>query len=742
MEGQRKALIIGVNHCDNNIGQTLRYAENDARSIYDVLTDRYIGTFDQGDVELLAGDAATWRLIKQRLRRIAVTSQPSDVLLVYFAGHAFIPEWGRQSDTYLATSDLDAGAVRDEPDNGLRMTFLRRDVFETFAGTSFLILDCCQAGTYVNSGSPGFDATVAYGSQIDRHSALLSCPADEGSRESSETQHGLLTYHLLRALQGEAADVDGRVNFAQMANFATEQNLTPTPGQLVQMWGPTCVLTDQRAGRRRRAQLPDQPHPIATITACENPLERCASSIAQLLGRVFRPATPIPRQSSFASGSDRFDIVRTALEADAVAVVEFGAHGLTVVDSTARFNREQLSPVLEQSRSFAFPNRMVWAGHVSSEETGHRVLCVPLAHDGVRSLVLVVVEPALSLLEMGEPLAVLLNAIWKSDVIEDPVHAEINVLTALRSAYGRLPASLYEHCFALYKDVISSFTIVFQPVVFLDKNPNRVGIESYEALARRIETDTRAPVAMLQTAHVWGDRFVVERDSLLFAKAVATYANADGHPSRDILKPVSVNVAVRSVMSDSYVGVVRSAIDDAGLDPRKVTLEISEQDAIQPRVDEVWTEEPLAFFHSRLTKLAREIEVGFAVDDFGVGYSSLARMTELTLTQIKVDRAILRHPLVLEELDLVMRIASYARDLGRAPAARTVVVEGFDDDSPVTLGQLYDHKIRYVQGYISGTQASASLHKLDDDVCRRIAGALTKGEDEDSPAQASAGSHR
>ncbi|HZP50213.1 MAG TPA: hypothetical protein VFB40_03535, partial [Actinocrinis sp.] len=47
----------------------------------------------------------------------------------------------------------------------------------------------------------------------------------------------------------------------------------------------------------------------------------------------------------------------------------------------------------------------------------------------------------------------------------------------------------------------------------------------------------------------------------------------------------------------------------------------------------------------------------FAIDDFGVGHAPLDRVASFAATQIKVDRAILSHPLALDELDLVVKLA-------------------------------------------------------------------------------------
>jgi EAL domain-containing protein (putative c-di-GMP-specific phosphodiesterase class I) len=726
LAGQRWAMIIGINKCGYDLDMpSLRYAENDARDIYGVLVDRMIGTFQRADVNLLLGDQVLWKEIKARLRDYALHSQPSDVLLVYFAGHALIPAWSRQSDAYLATADLDTDALKFEPDNGLRMAFLKRDIFEMFAGTSFLILDCCNAGAYIESDLRHAEAIGTYGPQIDRHSALLSCPNGASARETEEYGHGVLTHYVLRALRGEAADSDGRVSFAQMANFVAEQPIQPMPGQLVQMWGATTILTQPLSTGDNLRQPPAPSVSIAKVVTCENPLDRCASTIGQLLGRIFRSQEHSPRQGDLVQ---RAELLRNALQAEAVAIVEFSASGAKVINSTSRFNSHRLQPLLNQSAVHIFPVRKTTLGHVSSDEGGRPTLCVPLTHESVRSLFLAVVDPALSLLEMGEPLAALIQATWNVDFVGDPLQAEVEVVTVLRSRFGRVPASLYEHCFTLYQKLIGSLVMVFQPVISLDKRPHGVGIHSYEALARREETDARAPLNALQLAHVWGDRFIIERDALLLTKALSSYAEADAAGPWDVTKPVSVNVAVRSLLSDTYLSIVRSLLAETRLDPRAVALEISEQDPIQPAPDENWPQPPLKYFHNRLTRLARDLEIAFAVDDFGVGYSSLARMAELPITQIKVDRAVLHHSLALDELELVVRVARYASDLGHASAPRAVIVEGFDDESPVTLRQIYDMRIRHVQGYIAGETATTSLRPLDTAVRDKVAAAV-RGED-------------
>ncbi|MFJ8834327.1 EAL domain-containing protein [Micromonospora aurantiaca] len=397
------------------------------------------------------------------------------------------------------------------------------------------------------------------------------------------------------------------------------------------------------------------------------------------------------------------------------------------MNQTALFDKDVLSPMLETAATDRMKHPTATPGYVVSHGISRRMLCVPLSFAGDRTLTLAVVDPAAAQLDMGEPLAVMLRAVWDSDPAADPLQSEMTVLTALRRSFGRLPLKLYEDAFSLYQQLISSMIMVFQPVVELDQRATGVSVQSFEALARRNDGEPRAPWSALRMAHDWGDRFIVERDAILVTKAIHSYAEADAASGWQGTKPLSVNVAVRSLLSDTYLGQVSKALAEAGLHPRTLTLEISEQDPITPEPGELWPQEPLVYFHNRLTALARELRISFAVDDFGVGYASLARMAELPLTQIKVDRAILHHPMALEELTLVTQIARYGSDQGQTGQPRTVIVEGFDDDAPVSLYDIFRLGIHHVQGYFSGATASPILCGLEPAVQERIA-SLVRGE--------------
>jgi EAL domain-containing protein (putative c-di-GMP-specific phosphodiesterase class I) len=459
----------------------------------------------------------------------------------------------------------------------------------------------------------------------------------------------------------------------------------------------------------------------------ENPIDRHASAIAGLIDRLSRAARE-PRLSGAMLRADRVHYLKAATGADSVALLEYTATGLTTIDATARFNQDGVQALLHFADDPVRPPSLEWFGRIS-RDVSRTVLCVPVSRGDDTVLLLAVVNPPAALVAIGQPMAKVIETIWRTDFAASPAEAEIQVLTALRETFGRLPNPLYERCFRLYREVLESFRIVFQPVITIGPAVANVSVHSYEALARRSLDESRAPFAMLQIARTWGDRFVVERDKVILRSALRAYAVAHAEGPWDEPKPVSVNVSVRALLDDSYVETLREAIAEASLRPSAVTLEISEQDPIEPRDGEQWPDEPHAYFHKRLAAIAHDVGVAFAVDDFGTGYASLSRMAELPLTQIKVDRAILHHPQALQELSLVVAVA---RDTSHGP--RVVIVEGVDDESPLTLRQIFERKIKHVQGYITREPAAPRLRRLRHEARKEIA-ALVRGDDGNRPSR-------
>jgi len=91
--------------------------------------------------------------------------------------------------------------------------------------------------------------------------------------------------------------------------------------------------------------------------------------------------------------------------------------------------------------------------------------------------------------------------------------------------------------------------------------------------------------------------------------------------------PVAVNVSPAQFEQDNFGKTVLRSLQDAGLPPHLLELEITESMAVQDPEMVAEVMRPL-----------RELGVGFAIDDFGTGHSNLAMLTQLPFNVFKIDR--------------------------------------------------------------------------------------------------------
>jgi diguanylate cyclase (GGDEF)-like protein len=92
--------------------------------------------------------------------------------------------------------------------------------------------------------------------------------------------------------------------------------------------------------------------------------------------------------------------------------------------------------------------------------------------------------------------------------------------------------------------------------------------------------------------------------------------------------PVSVNVSSRQFSDTDLLEVVTEVLEETGLEPQWLELEITESAMLE---DEVTTTQTL--------KLIRERGVRVSLDDFGTGFSSLSYLRRLSLDTLKIDRS-------------------------------------------------------------------------------------------------------
>lgn len=94
---------------------------------------------------------------------------------------------------------------------------------------------------------------------------------------------------------------------------------------------------------------------------------------------------------------------------------------------------------------------------------------------------------------------------------------------------------------------------------------------------------------------------------------------------------LSVNVSPRQFHQPGFVKQVTDIIDETGIDPRFLELEVTETILVE-HIEDV---------SEKMQKLKRR-GIRFAIDDFGTGYSSLAYLKRLPLDRLKIDQSFIR----------------------------------------------------------------------------------------------------
>ncbi|MBU9712276.1 EAL domain-containing protein [Evansella tamaricis] len=145
---------------------------------------------------------------------------------------------------------------------------------------------------------------------------------------------------------------------------------------------------------------------------------------------------------------------------------------------------------------------------------------------------------------------------------------------------------------------------------------------------------------------------------------------------------ISINISARQIQQKQFVGDVKMILEQTELPPEYLCLEITESTAIKD-----------VEISMNMLKELGELGIKIAIDDFGIGYSSLAMLKQLPITTIKIDRSFIRD--MDEDKDdaaIVKAIIAMAHSL-----ELTVTAEGVETEAQRQI--LLNENCNYVQGY-------------------------------------------
>jgi diguanylate cyclase (GGDEF)-like protein/PAS domain S-box-containing protein len=370
---------------------------------------------------------------------------------------------------------------------------------------------------------------------------------------------------------------------------------------------------------------------------------------------------------------DRFKVVNDSLGHHAgdqllVAVADRLTESLRATDTVARFGGDEFAVLLVDLDS---PEN---AMHVAERITS--VLAAPVNLGGYEVFTSASIGIALSSTGHDRPEYLLRNAdvaMYRAkgaganryEVFDRGMHAQalsrLQMETDLRRAVAR-----------------DEFRLRFQPIIALSTG----SVSGFEALLRwqHPERGLMPPGEFVPLAEETG--VIIPLGEWVLREACAHLARwrADFPGLRLV---ISVNISARQFVQRDLVARVGRAVEDAGLLPRHLKLEITES-AVLDRAGDT----------GAMLQTLKEMGVQVHMDDFGTGYSSLSTLHHLPVDGLKVDQSFVAR---MEDdpatCQLVRTITAMARGLELA-----VIAEGVE--TPHQLREVREMGCDYAQGYL------------------------------------------
>lgn len=237
------------------------------------------------------------------------------------------------------------------------------------------------------------------------------------------------------------------------------------------------------------------------------------------------------------------------------------------------------------------------------------------------------------------------------------------------------------------------FFLHYQPIVALGTG-RIVGVEALVRW-RHYERGVVSPATFVPVAEDTG--LVVPLGRWVLREACRQAVQWQQHAPEGSGQPfaVSVNLSVREFAQPDLVRAVAAVLQETGLPPRALRLEITESAIISQKHPAIEIVEQL-----------RALGVGIHLDDFGTGYSALSYLHRLPLDAVKVDRAF-TSSIDQEErpLHVVRAIVSLAHAIGLE-----MVAEGVTTQAQLSL--LREMGCNLAQGFIFSRPCSADEMEL------------------------------
>lgn len=227
------------------------------------------------------------------------------------------------------------------------------------------------------------------------------------------------------------------------------------------------------------------------------------------------------------------------------------------------------------------------------------------------------------------------------------------------------------------------FVLYFQPIMHVQSGT----LSHCEALLRMLDDDgtVLAPAAFISAAERTG--LIHEIDHMVLRKVIAQAASVNHHGNRINF---SINLSAHAFNDPRLLQTLDEALAENAADPKDFLFEITETAALEDM--------PAA---RKLIETIRALGCRFALDDFGVGFSSFGYIRQLPIDVVKIDGSFIKNLATSpDDQILVKALCDVARGFGKKTTAEFV-------ENAETLSLLGELQVDYAQGYFVGKPVPA-----------------------------------
>jgi diguanylate cyclase (GGDEF)-like protein/PAS domain S-box-containing protein len=159
---------------------------------------------------------------------------------------------------------------------------------------------------------------------------------------------------------------------------------------------------------------------------------------------------------------------------------------------------------------------------------------------------------------------------------------------------------------------------------------------------------------------------------------------------------IAVNISAREFRQPEFAQQILDILNKTGANPYLLKLELTESLLLTDVQDVI-----------KKMEILRAVGVSFALDDFGIGYSSLSYLKRLPLDQLKIDQSFVRDVLTdPNDAAIARTVVALAHSMGLAVVAEGVETEGQRDF-------LLRNGCQAFQGYLFGRPVPVSEINMD-----------------------------